>query len=718
VIEGTQDARVATAAAPALDGWDQWNYARSDALVESASARHLSQDIYGASELDRHGTWQRVETYGSVWVPRGVPADWAPYSTGTWISDPHYGWTWVDSAPWGWAPYHYGRWVYVRGVWAWAPGPVVVRPVYAPALVAFFGPPVRVGVGPLVGWCALGWGEPVVPWWGRRGYAGVPSWRGWGGPRVVNKTVVHNTTVIDARQITVYENSRVKNAVVVVKEDDFGGRRVAGRRVARDNDADIRPVAAPPADRVRPASLVPETKADVRPARDVTVRPVVTRQRDGRPGLWSRDDRPGNTSPTPGAQRDDRDDRPRRERPEQPARLDRPDSDPRERDRERDQAGPGRRDRDDRDRARSADPTVTSPRAPQPATPAPATPDRRQAVPPAAGTPADRDDRAGRGRQDQPARIDRPGTDPRERDQAPDPRPTRRDRDDRDRARSAEPSATAPRPSQPATPPAPPAPDRRPQAPPVVGSPADRDDRPGRGRHEQPPRVDRPGPDPRQRDQAPGPRPARPDRDDRDRVRSAEPPTTAPRPPQPATPSTSPAPDRRPHAPPVVGSPTDSRPGAVPTRPQAGPAPDGADRRNQPPAAEPRISEPRTPARQAPPPPRNEPPTASQRRPESAAPGARVPDPPRVQATPAMAQPEAARPRNAEPRQQQAAPARPSPPAPERAVTAPPRKAPELRSLPNLGGRKAAPAPRPQAEERREQKRPERSQPDQKRPQR
>ena len=74
-----------------------------------------------------------------MWAPAGVPAGWSPYSTGRWIWDPRYGWTWLDDAPWGWAPYHYGRWVFVRNYWAWAPGPVVVRPVYAPALVVFLG---------------------------------------------------------------------------------------------------------------------------------------------------------------------------------------------------------------------------------------------------------------------------------------------------------------------------------------------------------------------------------------------------------------------------------------------------------------------------------------------------------------------------------------------------------------------------------------------------
>lgn len=66
-----------------------------------------------------------------------------------------------------------GRWVYA-GYWAWVPGPVYVRPVYAPALVAWFGGP-RFGFGLSFGngygWCPLGYGEPFVPWYrGSRHY--------------------------------------------------------------------------------------------------------------------------------------------------------------------------------------------------------------------------------------------------------------------------------------------------------------------------------------------------------------------------------------------------------------------------------------------------------------------------------------------------------------------------------------------------------------------
>jgi hypothetical protein len=139
IVEGTGAPRVATYVAPDLDAWDRWNYARTDQLLESLSTRYVPAGVYGAADLDHYGSWRVVPTYGSVWVPTAVPAGRAPYTTGSWIWDPYYGWTWVDTAPWGWAPFHYGRWVYLGGVWAWAPGPIVIRPVYAPALVAFFG---------------------------------------------------------------------------------------------------------------------------------------------------------------------------------------------------------------------------------------------------------------------------------------------------------------------------------------------------------------------------------------------------------------------------------------------------------------------------------------------------------------------------------------------------------------------------------------------------
>src|SRR5712691_11011820 len=279
VIEGTSSPQLASYVAPPLDVWDRWNYARTDKLLDAVSARYVSPGTYGVNDLDPYGTWRVVPTYGSIWVPTAVQTDWVPYSTGAWTLDPYYGWTWVDTAPWGWAPYHYGRWVFVDGFWAWAPGPVVARPVYAPALVAFFGGPgVRVGVsigGPLVGWVALGWGEPVVPWWGREGFIHEPSWRGWGGPRVVNNTVINNTTVVNVQNINVYRNSSVQNAVVVVNENHFGRGPITSARVTQVDVKSLQPTHTVPQIAPTPASFVPTASRGVRPPEGSVQRPVV-----------------------------------------------------------------------------------------------------------------------------------------------------------------------------------------------------------------------------------------------------------------------------------------------------------------------------------------------------------------------------------------------------------------------------------------------------------
>jgi hypothetical protein len=279
VVEGVTRPQVSSYAAPQLDDWDKWNYARTDVLLDAVSARHVPPGTYGVADLDRHGSWRVVEDYGSVWVPTGVPRGWAPYTTGSWTLDPYYGWTWVDTAPWGWAPYHYGRWVSVRGFWAWAPGPVVVRPVYAPALVAFLGgPSVSVGVGfggPVVGWVALGWGEPCVPWWGRPGFAHRPWWGGWGGPRVVNNVVVNRTTVVNVQNINVYRNASVQNAVVVVNENRFGRGHVGAARVSQVDVKSLQPIHTAPQVAATPASLAPTARRGIRPPEEDLKRSVV-----------------------------------------------------------------------------------------------------------------------------------------------------------------------------------------------------------------------------------------------------------------------------------------------------------------------------------------------------------------------------------------------------------------------------------------------------------
>jgi hypothetical protein len=277
VLTGAGTAAVQTFVAPEQDVWDRWNYTRTEALVDTVSARYVPPTVSGVDDLDQHGNWRVVPEYGSVWVPEGVATDWAPYTTGRWVWDPRFGWSWVDTAPWGWAPYHYGRWVHLDRVWAWAPGPVVVRPVYAPALVAFFGAPgIRVSIGaPFVSWVALGWGEPCVPWWGRPGFVGRAWWGGWGGPRVVNNVVINRTTVVNVTNINVYRNVNVQNAVVAVRPDRFGRGLVSEARIRQVDTRQLQPVRG--AVDVRPdrSSFAAASGRGIRPPENVLDRGVV-----------------------------------------------------------------------------------------------------------------------------------------------------------------------------------------------------------------------------------------------------------------------------------------------------------------------------------------------------------------------------------------------------------------------------------------------------------
>jgi hypothetical protein len=279
VVQGADNPRVETYVAPDLDAWDRWNYARTDHFVDSVSARYVNPNVYGIDDLDHSGTWRVSTDYGPVWVPTAVAPGWAPYSAGRWVWGPHYGWAWVDDAPWGWAPFHYGRWVYWSGFWAWAPGPVVAVPVYAPALVAFFGGPhfgVSIGLGaPAIGWLALGWGEPCVPWWGPPGFIGVPWWGGWGGPRIVNNVVINRTTVVNANTINVWRNATVRNAVVAARLDQFGRGFTAHVRVPQFDQHQLEPLHGKlPVEPVA-ASLTPALARAARPPEAALNRSVV-----------------------------------------------------------------------------------------------------------------------------------------------------------------------------------------------------------------------------------------------------------------------------------------------------------------------------------------------------------------------------------------------------------------------------------------------------------
>lgn len=196
------------------DSWDRWNEVRDRELESSRSYQYMSRDIYGGEDLDAHGQWVNVSSYGWVWSPR-VAAGWAPYRYGRWSWMDWYGWTWISHDPWGWAPYHYGRWFWHAPVgWCWWPGSFGVRHYWSPGIVAFVGfGGAGVGVGwGRVGWLPLGPREPFYPWWGRRWYGGYRNPGYFGN----NMTVVNNVNITN-----IYRNSRIQNAVTVVDQDGF-----------------------------------------------------------------------------------------------------------------------------------------------------------------------------------------------------------------------------------------------------------------------------------------------------------------------------------------------------------------------------------------------------------------------------------------------------------------------------------------------------------------
>jgi hypothetical protein len=148
-----------------------------NAPAPPAYAPPVVQQMTGTTELSQYGSWNSSPQYGAVWYP-SVSSGWAPYRNGYWANVPPWGWTWVESEPWGFAPFHYGRWVDDGNRWGWAPAPAYspgggygpqYQPVYAPAVVSFFGVALAAGITAAafssgsVGWVPLGPNEPYYP---------------------------------------------------------------------------------------------------------------------------------------------------------------------------------------------------------------------------------------------------------------------------------------------------------------------------------------------------------------------------------------------------------------------------------------------------------------------------------------------------------------------------------------------------------------------------
>lgn len=157
-----------------VDRFAAWADDRFDAQDLREARRHDRYPerhpwgIPGIDDLDPHGRWDRHPAYGSVWVPLGVGAGWAPFTDGRWVWMRPWGWTWVDAQPWAYATSHYGRWLQWRGRWVWWPGARQVRPVFSPAVVAWIGGSnfsagVTIGHRPPSAWVPLQPWQPYVP---------------------------------------------------------------------------------------------------------------------------------------------------------------------------------------------------------------------------------------------------------------------------------------------------------------------------------------------------------------------------------------------------------------------------------------------------------------------------------------------------------------------------------------------------------------------------
>ena len=238
-FNGTDQLTFDAQAAPEFDNFEDWCQAQDQRENSSASARYVSRDVDGYYDLDGNGDWQTDPDYGAVWVPAGVAVGWAPYRYGHWIWIGPWGWTWVGDEPWGFAPYHYGRWAQVRGgSWGWVPGPMVVRPVYAPALVGFVGGAgFGVGVGFGSGFSGVAW-FPLGP---RDVY--IPSYRT--SPRYVQNINVTNTRVINVTQVTTAYNNYLVNRNVGASRVDYtyAHNAVAVTAVSRETFVGAKPVA-------------------------------------------------------------------------------------------------------------------------------------------------------------------------------------------------------------------------------------------------------------------------------------------------------------------------------------------------------------------------------------------------------------------------------------------------------------------------------------------
>ena len=243
-IQGSESTIYDITTAPDPDSFDQFCASRERRLEHLETATYVSPEVIGYEDLDEFGVWHVDATWGPVWAPRSVIAGWAPYRVGHWVWIEPWGWTWIDDTPWGFAPFHYGRWVFINAGWCWIPGPLHIRPVYAPALVVFVGGGrpgfdffFWIGGGAGVAWFPLGPREVYLPPYHT-------------SPRYLTDINVSNTVIVnraDIHRIDVrrqnYMNRHVDGSITAVTRDTFIGGRPISRSavpISRQQAAEAR----------------------------------------------------------------------------------------------------------------------------------------------------------------------------------------------------------------------------------------------------------------------------------------------------------------------------------------------------------------------------------------------------------------------------------------------------------------------------------------------
>jgi uncharacterized membrane protein YgcG len=120
------------------DDFDSWvaGQIESVSAATTAATQYTSSPYYtsGFADLYTYGAWSSCGGYGFGWRPFGVGFGWSPFTSGQWVFDPGFGWTWVSYQPWGWAPYHYGGWLFDAscGGWFYSPPFLYGNPIIGP----------------------------------------------------------------------------------------------------------------------------------------------------------------------------------------------------------------------------------------------------------------------------------------------------------------------------------------------------------------------------------------------------------------------------------------------------------------------------------------------------------------------------------------------------------------------------------------------------------